>query len=221
MTVTLAKWGASGVIGSGVEISDDPLTAKAKKEAISRAKIQAAIYLTLPGLPFIYYGEELGMTGRRYKNDDIARRDAYPWGDSDPLGDTTFWSKKTVMLEDGQNKATPGYKAQDTDPESLLNIYRKLAALRKERTALKSLSFAICPWADSNKGSLISYFRENESGREKILVTINAGRETQIIILPIGQKLELLMDSGSTPEISESTINLSAGSFAIWLLPQE
>jgi alpha amylase-like protein len=30
---------------------------------ISRAKLAATLLLTLPGLPFIYYGEEIGMTG--------------------------------------------------------------------------------------------------------------------------------------------------------------
>ena len=32
---------------------------------IARARLAAMILLTLPGLPFVYYGEELGMTGNK------------------------------------------------------------------------------------------------------------------------------------------------------------
>jgi glycosidase len=30
---------------------------------LSKMKVAAATYLTLPGIPFVYYGEEIGMTG--------------------------------------------------------------------------------------------------------------------------------------------------------------
>ena len=44
-----------------------------------RLKIAAAIQMTLPGVPSIYYGDEAGMTGMA----DPFNRAAYPWGNED------------------------------------------------------------------------------------------------------------------------------------------
>lgn len=219
MTVSLVKWGTSGVFGWGKETSDAPMTLKAKDAALARARVLAGIYLTLPGLPYIYYGEELGMTGRRYKNDDIARRDAYPWSESASQNATTNWTKKTSMLEDGQNRATPPYDIQDADPASLLNLYRSLAMLRKDYTALQGLSFTVCPWPNANKGSLISYIRGD--GKDALLVTVNIGAEGQSFSIPSGQKLEAMLDSGTPAELNASAVTLPQGSFVIWKLEQE
>jgi len=68
----------------------------------------AAILLTLPGMPFIYYGEEVGMQNDPGTADEAKRR-PMPWNAVD---------------------------AQTTDPQSLLSYYRAWIAARKHSTAL-------------------------------------------------------------------------------------
>jgi glycosidase len=68
--------------------------------SIEKQKLQAAIYLMIPGSPFIYYGEEIGMTG--------SGRDE---------------NKRLPMLWETVDE-------QLTDPDSLLNYYRAVLALK-------------------------------------------------------------------------------------------
>ena len=87
-----------------------------------KRKLAAAIYLMIPGNPFIYYGEEIGMTGSGI---DENKRTAMFWSATDQAGIT----KNPV---DATNDKTPeeGVAEQLTDPESLLNYYRAILALK-------------------------------------------------------------------------------------------
>lgn len=73
---------------------------------VGRAKAAAALLLTMPGKPYVYYGEEIGMQG--VKPDENLRR---------PMR----WDEVAV---------------QQDDPDSLLNHYKKLLAWRKREPVL-------------------------------------------------------------------------------------
>ena len=53
---------------------------------VDRGAAAAALYLTLPGVPFVYYGEEIGMLGR--KPDENIRR-PMQWSDAPGAGFTS------------------------------------------------------------------------------------------------------------------------------------
>ena len=95
-----------------------------------KAKLAAAIYLTLPGTPFIYYGEEIGMRG---KKPDEQIREPFLWSRTDTL-QTTHWEKAqastfaTVRPVDEQMK-------NDT---SIYSFYFRLIQLRKKDKAINS-----------------------------------------------------------------------------------
>lgn len=94
-----------------------------------RMKVAAGIYLTIEGIPFIYYGEEIGMFGAK-PDEDI--RLPYVWGDNDPC--QTSWRvskyKNVVPVEEQQN-----------DPDSLLTHYKRLIRVRNENEALYAGKF--------------------------------------------------------------------------------
>ena len=107
-------------------------------ESLERQKLGAEILLTLPGNPFIYYGEEIGMKGYRYEGDNISgygvvydeyRRQPFLWGDNKYQ---TSW-----LPSDGSNNQTIPLNEQKTDPNSLYNTYQELVELRKKTHALK------------------------------------------------------------------------------------
>lgn len=98
-----------------------------------KAKLAAAIHLTLPGTPFIYYGEELGQKG---KKPDEHIREPFDWYAS------AEGKGMTNMIRSGFNKVEKFTKSNDgisleeasEDPESLFNYYKKLIEIRKHHS---------------------------------------------------------------------------------------
>jgi alpha-amylase len=90
-------------------------------------KSAAAVLLTLPGTPFLYYGEEVGLENGARQRDDRFKRTPMPWDDTSGGGFTagTPWFP-FAPGRDGANVA-----AELDDPSSLLSRYRTLIRLRK------------------------------------------------------------------------------------------
>jgi alpha-amylase len=94
-----------------------------------QAKLAASILLTLPGIPFIYYGEEIAMLGMK---PDEYIREPMVWDipGSDP--GQTSWIEPRYSTPD---KVKP-VKQQLEDPASLLSHYKKMIALRNKNKIL-------------------------------------------------------------------------------------
>ncbi len=97
----------------------------------NKARVAAFVYLTGPGVPFIYYGEEIGMTGN--KPDELLRT-PMQWSGGLDAGFTSGTPWQPV----NQDYAQVNVAAQDADPDSLLNQYRALVHLRNQNPALRN-----------------------------------------------------------------------------------
>jgi glycosidase len=97
---------------------------------LSKAKIAAALLLTLPGLPFIYYGEEIGMLGMTPH--DKYRREPFLWSATNPQGQTTWLEPLYTKISNGCIPLDEQLK----DPNSLVNHYKKLIHLRCQSDVL-------------------------------------------------------------------------------------
>ncbi|MGQ9758383.1 MAG: alpha-amylase family glycosyl hydrolase [Actinomycetota bacterium] len=140
-------------------------------DAEARAKVAAAMLLTLRGTPILYYGEEIGMPQahitRRCIRDPIGKKFwPLPVG-RDGARTPMHWSGgRNAGFTDGEPwlPLHPSFRwknveAQDGDPDSLLNWYRRLIRLRSEKPPLLSgsLSFLV-----DVPGEVFAYLRESE-----------------------------------------------------------
>ncbi|MCK9524751.1 MAG: alpha-amylase family glycosyl hydrolase [Limnochordia bacterium] len=96
---------------------------------VNQAKMAASVYLTLPGNPFVYYGEEIGMKGSGI---DENKREPFKWYPLNGPGQTT-WSASNNNTGSWQ----PSVQEQQKDPNSLWNHDRNLIHLREGNLPLK------------------------------------------------------------------------------------
>jgi alpha-amylase len=94
----------------------------------SQARMAASLLLTLPGSPFIYYGEEIGMQGMK---PDEHIREPMLWYEGGNGGQTTWIKPKYDTGNDA-----PSVEKQLEDPTSLLNHYKTMIYLRRSQPAL-------------------------------------------------------------------------------------
>lgn len=128
-----------------------------------KAKAAATILFTFPGTPFIYYGEEIGMTGQ--KPDEMIRT-PMQWSNAENAGFSsgTPWEKPSLMYT-YYNVAD-----QDLNEGSLLNHYRQLVHLRQEHPALQYGQFIKL---NSSSPQVLASLRI--LGDEVILTLVNLG----------------------------------------------
>lgn len=97
------------------------------------ARVAAATLLALPGTPFLYYGEEIGMQGGASSADEDKRTPMRWNADGPGYGFTTGTPWRTAAEAAGVDVAS-----QQADPASLWNLYRRLLEVRGARKALAS-----------------------------------------------------------------------------------
>ena len=121
--------------------------------ASGEAKMAANLYLLLPGAPFIYYGEEIGMKGSRGSaNTDANRRLAMLWGDGDTVADP----EGTTYTADKQINGT--VSAQLLDENSLFNHYKKLLMIRKAYPEIALGNYEALQFTDTKLGGAVSTY---------------------------------------------------------------
>lgn len=172
------------------------------------AKMLATCLHMMQGTPYIYQGEELGMTNYPFKSPeefrDIESINAYrEWCEEGPIPHETFWSCITFKSRDNARTpvqwddspqagfttgepwiaVNPNYaeinaKAETADPDSVFHYYKKLIALRKEYPIIVYGKYE--PLLEDS-GELFVYTREMDG--EKLLVVCSfVDRETGFTI---------------------------------------
>ena len=140
---------------------------------LPKAKLAAALLWTLPGLPFIYYGEEIGMLGSTPY--DKYRREPFLWSSTNKQGQTTWLEPRYTKISNG---CIP-LDEQLNDPNSLVNHYKKLIHLRRQSDIL---SFGTIKPISSRIRSLCLFERIYEN--QSIFVAHNLGSRKQCITIP-------------------------------------
>jgi len=128
---------------------------------IDKAKLASFLMLTMPGTPFIYYGEEIGMQGQK---PDPDLRLPMQWSADEYAGFSITDPWRTPAKEYAQVNVA----LQSGDSNSLLEHYRTLIALRKSHSALRTGSVMLL---GTNNTGVYSAILKNET--ETLLVVVN------------------------------------------------
>jgi len=156
----------------------------------AQARVAAVLLLTLRGTPTLYYGDELGLSDvgiapsqvrdpRELREPGLALgrdpvRTPMPWDGSEHAGFST--AKPWLPLHDDWR--TRNLARMTEDPQSILTLYRRLLALRRNCPALSIGDFALVHVHDE----LLVYARRHQS--ERLLVALNFGKRLHRLQLP-------------------------------------
>ncbi len=133
----------------------------------ARARQAATLLLSGAGIPFIYYGEEVGLRGRK---PDERIRTPLPWTAEAPGFGFTIGSPWEAFAE---GMATSNIASQSGDPDSLLSHYRQLIRLREGHPALGP-SGTLTPLVASDR-SVYAVLRHDPVGGGSLAVISNLG----------------------------------------------
>lgn len=143
---------------------------------LDKARLAASILFTLPGSPYVYYGEEIGMKG---KKPDPLIREPFIW---DYLANDESRTKWEVPRFSTDSTVIP-LSVQITDGNSIYNHYKKLISLRNRSFALTYGD--LDPVSVSNP-SISAFVRSHSS--ETLLVIHNLSGQNQVVRLPSNLK---------------------------------
>ncbi len=154
-----------------------------------KAKLAASVLLTAPGTPFIYYGEEIGMTGN--KPDPLIRTPML-WSADRYAGFSTVLPWEPA----NSNYKQTNVASQTADPNSLLSFYRDLVQLRNSHVALRIGDFYT---VRSDNFSILAYLRVSKN-------------ETLLVLLNMSEKPV----SGFSLSLAQGPLKGSYGAYAVY-----
>ena len=99
-----------------------------------KIKLAQMVSLTLEGLPFMYYGDELGMLGNKDSGEIFKL--SFPWGKDDPYQTTKLYYWNIYGKKADKSDYLQPFDEQNTDPNSVLSAIRRLIHIRCENEAL-------------------------------------------------------------------------------------
>ncbi len=185
-----------------IENHDTARFATVAERAAGPLRAAAALNLLLPGIPSIYYGQEVGMTGEKLANGpdsdgvDIPKREAFPWSADIGAEGMTDWYKDSgpwwdVSMYHSADVASRVVDGQRADPDSLWNVYRELIELRKSRIELRRGDFTP---VDVGDHALFAFRRDYGNG--SVVVVINlAGDARTVADVEIGPGGYVVLDN--------------------------
>jgi alpha-glucosidase len=148
-----------------------------------QTRVAAMLLLTLPGTPVHYYGEEIGMKGvpipgehavdpqgRRTGRNRDPERTPMQWNTDHHAG----FSTHEPWLPIAEDFHTANVASQSDNPTSLLTLYRRLFALRRERSTLTTGRLEII----AVQGPLLAYQRVGNEENYMILLNFSSTPQT-------------------------------------------
>jgi alpha-glucosidase len=174
---------------------------------VAIAKLIATLLLTPRDTALVYYGEELGMvestpTSKAEVKDPIGilgwPKEKGRDGERTPMQwnadtDAGFSTAGKTWLPVASNYRSVNVAAEERNPDSVLNYYKRLIEMRKRNDAFRDGSFALI---DETNQSVLSYLRKAKDGTT-VLVSLNCTAQPHTVSLKLNGRLKPLLASFS------------------------
>ncbi len=181
-------------------------------------KVVYSMLLTMPGVPFIYYGDEIGMRnlkGWPDKEGAVWRgscRSPMQWS-PDPKAGFSTADTNSFYLPLDPDPRRPNVATEETDPDSLLNFVRTLINLRSKELSLGNLGGFSVLYAEANKYPFV-YLRSG--GPDDFVVALNPGN--QAVSWSDPRMVDARTEISRNATLKGQKISLGPASFGIYRL---
>lgn len=173
----------------------------------AQARVAAMLLLTLRGTPTMYYGDELGLTDVPIPRDrvvDVGGRDPerspMPWEPGLHAG----FSAAQPWLPMAAEAQAVNVAAQHAEPASMLSLYRRLLAVRREEPSLQSGTWAAVRSADG----VLAYDRA--AGGRTLRIVLNMTHEPVTVTVSGAWAVRLSTGPGRLDEAVAGSVDLRA-----------
>lgn len=181
-------------------------------------KVVFTMLLTMPGVPFIYYGDEIGMRdlpGWPAKEGAMWRgscRSPMQWNSGTNAGFSNAPREKLYLpLDPDPNR--PTVAGEETNPASLLNFTRQIIRLRQANPSLGNLGGFKPLYAEKGKYPFV-YLRSG--GPDRFIIAVNPSHSGQTCVLPLMKKAVPVLVSGV--EVRDMELKMSPSSYGIFMM---
>lgn len=209
------------------------------------AKMLGTANVLLRGIPFIYQGQELGMMNAKWNSidefDDISTKDQYrvakaagltddqamkvcaamsrdnartpmQWSDEENAGFTTG----TPWLKVNENYTKINARQQEDDPDSVLQYYRRLIALRKDPTYKEVFAYGKFAPAFAKANKIMAYYRKTDE--KTVLIAANFGDKAAE--LKLDAVVENMLLTNGLAELDGDVLRLESCGVAVMEMKQ-
>lgn len=187
---------------------DTPRMTKAFDE--KECMISYAFLLTMPGVPFLYYGDEIGMQYFDLASVEggygrTGTRTPMQWDGSENHGFSAA-EKQRLYLPVDERPCAPTVEAQEKEPGSLLNTVRRATALRHEHPDLQADAGFEVVYAEKKKYPFV--YR-----RGRLLLAVNPAAAA--VSIPLGETGRPVFRIGGCA-LRDGSLSMEGQSFAVF-----
>ncbi|MBQ1979495.1 MAG: alpha-amylase [Alistipes sp.] len=174
---------------------------------INRMRMAGAVLMTVSGRPVVYYGEELGYTGKK-ESGDVYIRQPMKWSN-------TEYPKYTGAILPSFDKLN-SVADLDKKEHSILNTYRVLGQLRNIYPAMTELGTMTPCYASTSYPAALSAFYREYNGQKLLVMHNIAGQPIEVKINDTVDKAVAVV--GGDVAMVDKTVKMPGFSTVVFLL---
>ena len=181
-------------------------------------KAAASLLCLMPGTPFMYYGEEILLKGKRKTSpedySDVRRRLPMIWSKNDKTGECKFPESNRQDLNRGNEQVEDGVEDKLNENFSLLKHYQKVINIRNKYPFLKNGKYddMVSELKTSEKSILAYKIYLNE---EYIIVVHNFSSYAVEVTSPGNEIVDEINTSHLKPKLENNKLSLGAYSTVV------
>lgn len=182
-------------------------------------KMGFSLYGLLPGTPWIYYGEEIGMKGTRITSpedySDVRRRLPMVWSQNNKTGECHFPETNRQDLNNNA-QVTLGVEDRLAEPDSVLNHYRKVAEVRNKYPVFKNGVFtSLVNQLNAGEDETHVFAYKIQDGEDYVIVVTNLEANEVEVTSPGTEILDSISATHLVPQLNGTSLRLGPKSTVI------